>query len=52
MTKQLQDALQALNKAVTDEGTHPEHHKRVLWETEQRWPSLMAAVRAVLAAQT
>jgi len=49
MSKELTTALVFLRKALEDEGPQPEYHRQVMVETEQRWPTLMRAVRDVLA---
>lgn len=51
MNRELAEAIEQLRKAIEDEGPFPNYHRLMKQRTERGWPTLMAAVERVLAAQ-
>ena len=51
MTSQL-EAIDQLRRAVKNEGPMPEYHRRMMAKHRSEWPTLWAAIDAVLRADT
>lgn len=50
MDEALKDAIDKLHDAVYDQGSHPSHHAHVMARHRAEWPSLWAAIDALLKA--
>jgi hypothetical protein len=44
ITKAQYDALLAIKKALTDKGSHPDHHDHIVRELKTKWPVLSSAL--------
>ena len=45
-----QEAIEAIRAAITDAGPHPEYHYTLMERHRAEWPTLWAALDALLAA--
>lgn len=50
LSAELHTAVEMLQRAIVDEGPHPDTHRAIMGATRRSWPSLMSAVDFVLAA--
>jgi hypothetical protein len=51
MASQTEQALQALEDAVTDLGPRPDYHRQVMERHRREWPRLWQAIDDILAAR-
>lgn len=45
---QREDAIDEVRQAVRVEGSHPDHHRQVMRRHRQEWPTLWAAIDALI----
>lgn len=51
VTQQEKDALEAIYKALSDKGSHPDHHDHIMRELSTKWPVLHSALNKLLLAR-